>query len=73
MQHPRVKFGKVSSLLAKNISPIMQEVFKKDLGFYSENVIAIFDQNYSKMDPEITGKEYGYLRDMEKVWESEIC
>lgn len=43
MQHPRVKFAFYSSIMRKNITPILLEAFKEDLGLYNEFMFAIFD------------------------------
>lgn len=43
MEHPRIKFGFVSSMMRKNILPIIIETFKQDMGLFSEYMFALFD------------------------------
>ena len=73
MQHPRVKFAFYSSIKRKNITPILLEIFKDDLGLYKEFMFAIFDQKFCKIAPEITGEPFGTIRDLPKVWQSNDC
>jgi hypothetical protein len=32
----------------------------------------LFDQNFSKEAPDITGEKYGRIRDPKKIWESDL-
>jgi hypothetical protein len=76
MRHPRVKFAFNSSIMRKNILPIIQEMFitTREEGLFSEYMFCLFDQEYSeqsKRSKQITGEKYGLIKDLKKVWESE--
>lgn len=43
MQHPRVKFAFVSTIMRKNIFPIILQLFKKEMGLFSEHMFSLFD------------------------------
>lgn len=34
-------------------------------------MIALFDQDYNKPAPDVTGEKWGTIRDLQKVWESD--
>ena len=51
----------------------MRKTFEEDMGLFDEHMFAIFDQTHYKESPEITGKEYGFIRDLEKVWATKRC
>ena len=71
MLHPRVKFAFYSSIMRQNIFPIIQKMFANEMGLMNERMDAIFDRNFVKEAPELTGEPYGTIRDLPKVWESE--
>lgn len=70
MDHPRVQFAFYSSIMRKNIMPIITKMFENDMLLFQERMSALFDQEYTRAAPEITGKPYGMIRDLEKVWQS---
>mmetsp|Transcript_34701 Transcript_34701/g.53218 ORF Transcript_34701/g.53218 Transcript_34701/m.53218 type:complete len:260 (-) Transcript_34701:20-799(-) len=70
MNHPRVSFSFCSAIMRKNILPIILEMFNgndDDLGLLQEQLFNIFDQDYNRSAPEITGEKYGFIRDLDKV------
>ena len=73
MQHPRVKFGFVSSMIRKNILPIIQEIFKNDQGFLYEHMFEIFDQDFNSKGDDITGEPYSFVRNLDKILGSDQC
>lgn len=70
MQHPRCQFAFYSAIMQKNISPILINMFEEDIGLYQENMFAIFDQQFCEENSEITGEKWGFIRDLDKVWDS---
>lgn len=66
--HPRVQFAFYSSIMRKNILPIIQNMFKDDMGYFQEHMLALFDQTYNRAAPDITGEKWGQIRDLERVW-----
>lgn len=73
MSHPRVHFAFYSSIMRKNIMPIITKLFEKDMLLFQDHMMALFDQDYNKAAPDITGKPYGTIRDLNQVWKSESC
>ena len=73
MMHPRVNFAFYSSIMQKNILPILRKTFEDDMGLFDDHMFAIFDQTHCKKSPEITGEKFGFIRDLEKVWATKRC
>ena len=73
MSHPRVKFAFYSTIMRQNITPIISYLFDKDMLLLQEHMMALFDQEYNRKAPEITGERWGYIRDLSKVWASTAC
>ena len=73
MSHPRVKFAFYSSIMRKNIMPIITKMFERDMLLFSNHMMALFDQDYNKSAPELTGDKWGMIRDLQKVWDSPAC
>lgn len=73
MQHPRCQFGFYSAIMQKNISTILINMFEEDIGLYHENMFAIFDQQYCEPNSDVTGEKFGFIRDLDKVWDSQTC
>lgn len=48
-------------------------MFEEELGLYHENMFAIFDQKFCVPSEEVTGKKYGFIRDLNKIWTSSAC
>ena len=48
-------------------------MFEDDIGLYQENMFSIFDQQFCEPNSEITGEKFGFIRDLDKVWESQAC
>lgn len=73
MRHPRIKFAFNSSIMRKNILPIINNMFIKEgeSGLFSEHMFCLFDQEYNQKSMEVTGEKYGLIRDLKKVWNSE--
>ena len=73
MRHPRVKFAFNSSIMRKNILPIINNMFIQcdESGLFSEYMFCLFDQEYNQKSREVTGERFGLIRDLEKVWASE--
>ncbi len=70
MNHPRVSFSFYSTIMRKNILPIILEMFKENdstMGLLEERLFNIFDQEYNRSAPEITGEKFGFVRDLDKV------
>jgi len=59
--------------MRKNIMPIITEMFKKDGKLLEENMAALFDQDCTDENAEVTGEEYGRIRNLNKVWDHESC
>lgn len=38
---------------------------------FTDHMFQLFDQEYSKEDPEVTDEKYGRIRDLPQVWNSE--
>ena len=36
-------------------------------------MFATFDQKFCKSSPEITGEKWGFIRDLNMIWESQPC
>lgn len=84
MQHPRIKFAFYSNIIRANIFPIIKHMFKDNLHVFSENMLAIFDQEYCKKIKDFSEEEnksyseealnelgeYGMVRELEKVLNS---
>mmetsp|Transcript_18955 Transcript_18955/g.32383 ORF Transcript_18955/g.32383 Transcript_18955/m.32383 type:complete len:152 (-) Transcript_18955:449-904(-) len=51
MTHPRVRFAFYSNIARQNILPIIQKMFKEDLGLIQEHLLAIFDGEYNELAP----------------------
>ena len=75
MSHPRVRFAFYSAIVRANILPVLKHTFKapKDAGMSSEYMRALFDQSFCEKNPQVTGEEFGFIRDLEKVWSSNDC
>ena len=73
MRHPRVKFAFNSSIMRKNILPIINNMFIQcgESGLFSEHMFCLFDQDYNQKSQEVTGERYGLIRNLKKVWSSE--
>lgn len=70
MSHPRVKFAFYSTIMRHNIMPIISHLFEKDMLLFQNHMLALFDQEYNKHAPQITGEKFGHIRDLKKVWSS---
>lgn len=76
MSHPRVRFAFNSSIIRKNIMPIILRLFESNMALFQQHMLALFDQQYQNKGKEaskITGEKYGILRDLDKVWDSNSC
>jgi len=75
MSHPRVRFAFYSAIQRKNIIPVLKHTFKdpKHSGLMSEYMRALFDQSFCEKNPQVTGEEHGFIRDLDKVWTSNDC
>lgn len=73
MQHPRIKFAFNSSMMRKNIIPVITKIFESKMYLVQKHMLAIFDQEYSEKNPEVTGEPYGFIKNLEKIWDSEHC
>jgi hypothetical protein len=47
IQHPRVRFGIYSSIMRKNILPIIMHMFEGHMGIFNERVVGLFDRDYN--------------------------
>lgn len=72
MRHPRVTFSFYSSILRKNILPIITKMFEKNMPLLEDKLHQIFDQHYCDLSPEVTGTPYGLIRNLKKIWESDF-
>lgn len=72
MSHPRVTFSFYSSIMRKNILPIITKMFEKNMPLLEEKLHQIFDQHYCDQAPEITGKPFSFIRNLTKIWESDF-
>lgn len=73
MQHPRIKFAFNSSMMRKNILPVITKIFESKMYLVQKHMMAIFDQEFSEKSPEVTGEPYGFIKNLEKVWMSDHC
>ena len=73
MQHPRVRFAFYSSIMRKNILPIIVKLFEKETTLMQLYMRQLFDQEFCTKTPNITGEKYGMIRDLNKVWDSSFC
>lgn len=81
MSHPRVKFAFNSSIMRKNIMPIIMKMFDKNISLFQRKMCALFDQEFQNkgsfehnQEPiSITGDRNGIIRDLNKVWNSKSC
>ena len=66
MQHPRVRLAFNSSIMRKNILPIIAHMFSEcnENDLFTDHMFQLFDQEYSKEDPEVTDEKYGRIRDL---------
>ena len=46
MSHPRVKFAFNSSIMRKNIMPIILKMFEKNISLFQRKMLALFDQEF---------------------------
>jgi len=72
MSHPRVKFAFYSTIMRQNIMPIITKIFEPDMLLLQEHMSALFDQEYNRAAPDITGEKWGFIRDLPKVWAAEV-
>ena len=74
MPHPRIKFAFYSTIIWDNIKPILVEMFGYDeKKLMNNHMAAIFDQECTDENSEITGKPFGRIRNLDKVWKHERC
>lgn len=73
MEHPRCYFANYSAVTNKNISAVIINMFDNYLGLYYDEMFATFDQKFCKSSPEITGEKWGFIRDLNMIWESQPC
>lgn len=48
-------------------------MFKNDSTLYFEHMFGIFDQQFCTPSQEVTGKKFGFIRDLKQVWASNAC
>lgn len=68
MRHPRIRVAFYSSMRMNNIMQILYELFKNNLGDLYESTLGVFDQQFCTEAGHLVGKQYGFIRDLEKVW-----
>ena len=77
-QHPRIKLGFYSSIMFKNIQPVMLEVLTGELAEL-RNEFVVFDQKYNKLMRDhpyysnLKTDNWDMYRDLNLVWEDGIC
>jgi hypothetical protein len=59
MSHPRVHFAFYSTIMRKNIMPIITNMFEKDKLLFKEHMMVLFDQEYNSPAPDVTGEKWG--------------
>ena len=76
--HPRITFGFYSSIMLKNIVPVMYEILTEDL-MPCLNKFNVFDQSFSPLMKDhpyytdIKTETYDRYRDLNEVFKSEMC
>ena len=74
ISHPRVKLAFYSSIMKKNIMPLLFRVFDlPTLHEYRSDIFEVFDQEYNVKDGRPSAKEYATVRSLKKVLDSSIC
>ena len=79
MKHPRVRFAFNSGISRKNIVPIMTKMFNIDdkMSLIEDHMFAIFDQSFNdradRKDAVLKDDKYGFVRNLQKIWDSETC
>ena len=53
--------------------PIITKLFEKEMDLFAEHMFALFDQEFNKPAPEVTGETWGRIRDLSKIWEYDDC
>ena len=71
MKHPRVKFAFYSMIPKSNLFPIIDKIFENDEDLLRNK--GLFDRDFNKKAPEVTGNDYKFIADLDKVWESHRC
>ena len=53
--------------------PILEKMFieSKKSDLFEDHMFALFDQQFQKPSPEITGEKWGMIRDLDKIWSSD--
>jgi len=68
IEHPRVKFAVYTSIMRKNVMPLLMNIFNQTkLKHLKNQVFEVFDQEYNAKDaqgPEV----WSTKRDLNKVW-----
>ena len=76
--HPRAILGFYSSIMRKNITPILLELLQGDLADIRENIL-IFDREFntemiqSNYYKKLAVNSWDTYRDLQKVFDSQIC
>ncbi|CDW81122.1 UNKNOWN [Stylonychia lemnae] len=70
--HPRVKFGIYSSIMRKNIMPLMMKIFEsREIKNLRNGIYEIFDQEYNMPDLGEGKEHWATKRSLEKVFQNE--
>lgn len=72
LEHPRIKFGIYSSIMRKNIMPLMFKIFESaKLKNLRTRVYEVFDQEYNVPDLGNGKESWATKRKLEKVFEND--
>ena len=74
LAHPRIKLGFYTSIMRKNVMPLLFKIFElSKLSPHRNAIFEVFDQNYNVPDIGEGKKEYATKRSLEKVLEHQSC
>eukprot|EP00347_Sterkiella_histriomuscorum_P021142 403335095 len=72
MTHPRVKYGIYSSIMHRNILPLLFKIFERPkLRNHKTKIFEVFDQEYNVPDLGYDKKQWATKRKLEKVFQND--
>ncbi len=70
LSHPRIKLGFYTSIMRKNVMPLLFKIFElPKLSPHRNSIFEVFDQNYNVPDIGEGKKEYATKRSLQKVFD----
>lgn len=74
LAHPRIKLGFYTSIMRKNVMPLLFKIFElPKLNPHRSSIFDVFDQNYNVPDIGEGRSEWATKRSLEKVFEHQRC